>query len=170
MLPEAVVPDRSGMDGSQVPKPVGSRFSIRRPQPSEGDAVRGIVQAVVDETYGGLWAPPPLKIDEEDWSLAWVALIGPELAGMALTLGEWVSDLWVLAPFRRIGVGAALLDRAEAEIGDRGVRTARLRLVRNNTTARAFYSGRGWTVQREFPHERLPIAMLEMAKDLRPSG
>ena len=145
---------------------MGPTFSIRHPHPSELRAVHGLVQAVVDETYGGMWAPPPLTIDEEDWSLAWVAPSGTGLAGMVLTLGEWVSDLWVLRRHRGIGIGSALLRRAEAEIAGRGCTTARLRLVRQNTAAGAFYAGHGWVVRREFPHESLPIAMLEMAKPL----
>ena len=149
---------------------MSDRIVVRHPAPPEHDAVRRIVQTVVDETYGGLWAPPPLTIDEEDWSLAWVAAVETGLAGMVLTLGEWVSDLWVLAEHRGIGVGTLLLARAEAEIAERGVRTGRLRLVRQNAAARAFYAGRGWTVRKEFPHEILPVAMLEMAKALGPSG
>ena len=131
--------------------------------------MRAVVQTVVDETYGGIWAAPPLQIDEEDWSQAWIADLGGEPAGMVLTIGEWVSDLWVLRAYRNRGIGAALLDRAEAEIAERGHLVARLRLVRLNTKAEAFYLGRGWQRQREFPHERLPIVMIEMAKGLRPS-
>jgi GNAT superfamily N-acetyltransferase len=128
------------------------------------------VQTVVDETYGGIWASPPLKIDEEDWSLAWVAVAGREIAGMALTHQEWVSDLWVLQPFRGIGGGALLLAQSETEIAERRYASARLRLVRLNTKAQVFYARRGWLVQREFSHERLPITMIEMAKFLRISN
>jgi hypothetical protein len=34
-----------------------------------------VVQTVVDEIYGGLWAQPPLPIDEEDWSVALAAIV-----------------------------------------------------------------------------------------------
>jgi ribosomal protein S18 acetylase RimI-like enzyme len=144
--------------------------SIRRARHSEHSLVRSVVQTVVDETYGGLWAPPPLSIDEEDWSLAWVAIVGSEIIGMALTLEEWINDLWVLRPFRGIGVGSMLLVQAETEIMERRHRYARLRLVRSNTKTQTFYAQRGWLVQRELPHERLPIAMVEMAKSLRISN
>jgi GNAT superfamily N-acetyltransferase len=126
-----------------------------------------VVQTVVDETYGGLWSQPPLPIDEEDWSLAWIAVAGAEIAGMTLTDREWVSDLWVLRPFRRLGAGTALLATAQAEIGRRGHNVARLRVVQSNTKARVFYESRGWLVKRTFPHEHLPVRMIEMAKDLR---
>jgi GNAT superfamily N-acetyltransferase len=125
------------------------------------------VQAVVDETYGGLWAEPPLGIDEEDWSLAWIAVAGKEIAGMTLTDREWVSDLWVLHPFRGLGAGTALLATGEAEIAGRGHAVARLRLVQSNANARVFYGNRGWRALREFPHEHLPVTMIEMAKHLR---
>jgi GNAT superfamily N-acetyltransferase len=142
---------------------------VRRPSPFEHMSVRGVVQTVVDETYGGLWAEPPLRIDEEDWSRAWVAVAGTEIAGMTLTDREWVGDLWVLAPFRGQGTGTALLAAAEAEIAGRGHAVARLRLVNSNTRARTFYDNRGWQAQREFPHEHLPVTMIEMAKQLRPA-
>ena len=118
----------------------------------------------MDETYGGLWAEPPLEIDEEDWSLAWVAVADFQVVGMALTAEDWVSDLWVLAAFRGAGAGTLLLQRAEAEIADRGYRRSKLRLVRSNTKALAFYERRGWRTDEEIPHEHLPITMLVMTK------
>jgi GNAT superfamily N-acetyltransferase len=140
---------------------------IRRPSPSEHDRVRSVVQAVVDETYGGLWAEPPLRIDEEDWSLTWIATAGAEIAGMTLTDRDRVSDLWVLRRFRGLGTGSALLAAAETEIAGRGHVVARLRLVETNTKARIFYEKRGWMAVGKFPHEHLPVTMIEMEKHLR---
>jgi len=137
---------------------------IRRPMPGEQDSVRSLVQTVVDETYGGLWAPAPLPIDDEDWSLAWVAIVDPGIAGMVLTTGEWISDLWVLREHRGRGIGERLLAQGEAEIAGRGHVTCRLRVVKSNTNAIGFYLRRGWRVERKFPNERLPVTMLEMAK------
>ena len=145
------------------------QVTIRRANPSEHALVRKIVQTVVDETYGGIWAEPPLAIDEEDWSRAWVAVGHHEILGMTLTEQDWVSDLWVLGPFRNLGVGGMLLDQAETEIAGRRHLTGRLRVVGFNTRAQAFYKRHGWTVRREFPHEKLPISMIEMAKALRVS-
>ncbi|MBL8893753.1 MAG: GNAT family N-acetyltransferase [Rhizobiales bacterium] len=145
------------------------QVTIRRANPSEHALVRKIVQTVVDETYGGIWAKPPLVIDEEDWSRASVAVGNHELLGMMLTEQDWVSDLWVLRPFRNIGVGGLLLEQAETEIAGRQHLTGRLRVVSFNTRAQTFYKRHGWTVRREFPHEKLPISMIEMAKTLRVS-
>jgi ribosomal protein S18 acetylase RimI-like enzyme len=141
-------------------------ITIRRPHTSEHSTVRSVVQTVVDETYGGLWAQPPLQIDEEDWSLAWISVLDTAITGIALTHREWLSDLWVLREFRGIGIGALLLARAEAEIAERGNPYARLRVVQSNENARTFYAAHGWATKREFPHERLPIVMTEMEKML----
>jgi hypothetical protein len=75
---------------------------IRRPQPDEHDAVRAVVQTVVDEIYGGLWAPPPLPVDEENWGLSWIAVVDAKIVGMVLTHEEWISDLWVVHQLSRM--------------------------------------------------------------------
>jgi len=137
---------------------------IRRPQPDEHDSVRGVVQSVVDEIYGGLWAPPPLPVDEESWHLSWVAVVDSKIVGMVLTHEEWISDLWVLRESRGCGVGQRLLAHGEAEILGRGHRTLRLRVLKSNTAAIKFYHRQGWQICREFPHERFAVTMLEMVK------
>ncbi len=139
---------------------------IRRPQPQEHDSVRVVVQTVVDETYGGLWAPPPLPIDEENWALSWIAVLDTKIIGVVLTGGEWLSDLWVLRESRGCGVGQRLLEQGEAEIVARGHRTLRLRVVQSNASAIAFYQRHGWRIAREFPHEKFPTMMLEMFKSI----
>src|ERR1700692_2341151 len=140
---------------------------IRRPQPEEHDSVRALVQTVVDETYGGLWAPPPLPVDDESWHLSWVAVVNAKIVGMVLTQEEWISDLWVLRENRRCGVGHRLLAHGEAEILGRGRRTFRLRVLKSNTAAIEFYHRQGWQICREFPHERFPVTMLEMVKSVQ---
>jgi ribosomal protein S18 acetylase RimI-like enzyme len=137
---------------------------IRSPRAYELASVRATVQAVVDETYGGLWAAPPLQIDEEDWSRAFVAIVDARVAGVVLTQYEWISDLWVLRESRGKGVGQKLLAKAEAEISGRGFGTLRLRVVSSNSAAIDFYLRNGWQVNREFPHEKLPVTMIEMTK------
>jgi len=143
---------------------------IRRPKTDEHSSVRALVQAVVDEVYGGVWASPPLPIDDEDWSLAWVAVSGTKIIGMVLTHGEWISDLWVLREHRGNGVGRRLLLQAQAEIAGRGHHTFLLRVVKSNVKAVSFYKRMGWQVNREFPHEKLPIDMLEMSKSHAGAG
>ena len=137
---------------------------IRRPKPHEHDSVRAVVQTVVDEIYGGLWASPPLPLGEENWHLSWIAIVDTKIVGMVLTHEDWISDLWVLRESRRCGVGQRLLAHGEAEILGRGCRTFRLRVLKSNTAAIKFYQRQGWQIGREFGHERFPVAMLEMVK------
>ncbi len=137
---------------------------IRRAKAGERDSVRSVVQTVVDEVYGGLWAPAPIPIDEEDWFLAWVAIVDTRIVGMVLTSEAWIGDLWVLREYRGRGLGQRLLAQAEAEIAGRNLGTFRLRVIKSNTNAVSFYLRQGWRVEREFPNERLPVTMLEMAK------
>ncbi len=125
------------------------------------------MQTVVDEIYGGIWASPPLPIGDEDWSLAWVAVLETRIIGPVLTNEDWISDLWVLGEHRGHGVGRQLLLRGEAEIAGRGHQAFRLRVVKSNLRAIAFYNRMGWRVAREFPHEKFPVAMLEMTKTNR---
>jgi GNAT superfamily N-acetyltransferase len=104
---------------------------IRRPQPEEHDSVRTVVQTVVDEIYGGLWAPPPLPVDEENWHSSWVAVQDAIIIGVVRTSGEWLDDLWVLRESRGYGVGQRLLAQGEAEIIARGYGTMHLRVVQS---------------------------------------
>jgi ribosomal protein S18 acetylase RimI-like enzyme len=140
---------------------------IQRPEPEELDAIRALVQTVVDEVYGGIWAPSPLPIDEERWHLSWVAVVDTKIIGVLLTGEEWLDDLWVLHGNRGRGVGHRLLERGEAEIVARGHQTLRLRVVQSNTAAIKFYLRHGWRIAREFPHEKFSIITVEMFKSVR---
>jgi len=143
---------------------------IRRPQPEELDRVRAVVQTVLDETYGGLWAPPPLPVDEEGWHDSWVAVSDAKIIGVVRTGGEWLDDLWVLRESRGRGVGQRLLAQGEAEIIARGHETLHLRVVQSNGAAIEFYRRHGWESARVFAHQRFPITMLEMFKPVRQAG
>jgi len=141
---------------------------VRRPQPSEYNSVRSLIETVAIETFRDLFAPNPvpLEFEGEDWPLAWVAVSDEEIVGVIITNQEWISDLWVLRGHRRQGVGSRLLAQGEAEISARGHQTCRLRVVRSNLVAVQFYTRHGWQIAREFAHEKYRHAMLEMAKSL----
>lgn len=49
----------------------------------ESAGVQLLVQTVVDEVYGGLWAEPPLPLGDGDWTGAWVAVVGGVVVGVA---------------------------------------------------------------------------------------
>jgi GNAT superfamily N-acetyltransferase len=88
-----------------------------------------VIQTVLDEIYGGLWAPPPLPVDEESWHSFWVAVRAAKIIGVVRTSGEWLDDLWVIRENRGCGVGQRLLAVGEAEIIARGYETLKSSLV-----------------------------------------
>jgi ribosomal protein S18 acetylase RimI-like enzyme len=139
---------------------------IRHPVPQEHESVRALVTTVANETFGDLFAPSPvpLKLEDDDWSLAWVAVVNSKIVGVVLARQEWISDLWVLRESRRHGVGRRLLAQGESEIASRGHDIFRLRVVKSNTVAVQFYLGQGWRVAREFSHEKFHHEMFEMVK------
>ncbi|MGA7794606.1 MAG: GNAT family N-acetyltransferase [Candidatus Acidiferrales bacterium] len=139
---------------------------IRHPEPQEHDSVRALVTTVANETFGDLFAPSPvpLKLEDDDWSLAWVAVSDAKIVGVVLTRQEWISDLWVLREIRRHGVGRRLLAQGESEIASRGHSMFHLRVVKSNKVAVQFYLGQGWRIGREFPHEKFQHQMFEMVK------
>jgi GNAT superfamily N-acetyltransferase len=149
--------------------PVMFEEVIRQPRFEEHNSVRAVVQTVVDEIYGGLWAPPPLPIDDDCWLMSWVAVVDTKIVGVALTHEQWLSDLWVLRDSRGHGIGQRLLARAEAEMVGRGYQTLRLRVLQWNARAVNFYHREGWRTARQFPHEKFPVTMLEMVKSF-PQG
>jgi ribosomal protein S18 acetylase RimI-like enzyme len=138
--------------------------NIRRVAAHEHDFVKALVQSVVDEIYGGLWAPAPLPVDEEDWGLGWIAVVDTRIAGVVLTHEEWISDLWVSREYRGCGIGHRLLAQGEEEIMSRGFRELRLRVLTANAAAINFYDREGWRTAREFPHEKFQVTVLEMVK------
>lgn len=142
---------------------------LRRPEPKENEAIQSLVQSVVDETYGSVWLAMRLTVDPQNWSNAWIALHHTEIIGVALTSCDQVDDLWIRRTHRGQGLGRRLLAAAEQEIAHRGFPTGRLRVISSNTTAIGFYRQSGWHPAREFPHESLPVQMVEMTKLLQTS-
>jgi ribosomal protein S18 acetylase RimI-like enzyme len=137
---------------------------IRHPELSEHEGIHQFVRSVVNEIYGGLWSTSPIEVENQDWSGAWIASSGAEIVGVLLTKYEWIDDLWVRQDHRGQGLGTKLLQYGEAEVAGRHYEVSRLRVVRANRNAIAFYIKHGWTIEREFRHETLPIEMLELTK------
>jgi hypothetical protein len=67
---------------------------MRRPQPSEYNSLQALIETVANETFKDLFAPNPvpLKFEDEDWPLAWVAVSHEKIVGVIITNQEWVSD------------------------------------------------------------------------------
>lgn len=85
--------------------------------------------------------------------LATVEASGPEAdpAGMVLVqIGGDSADILTIAtrpgPWRRRGIGRALLARAETDLATGGVARVILEVAEDNRTAIAFYSARGYTI------------------------
>lgn len=88
----------------------------------------------------------------------WVLLAfeGDEPVGISIMLPSedgvaWVAELGVLKPWRRNGIGMALLQRSFALIASKGYTTVRLGVDTENTTgATHLYERAGMTVRREY--------------------
>jgi len=138
-------------------------LQIRKATPGEHAAIAAMVLAIALETFGSDLVSQD-RFSEEDWSRSWLAICDGDMAGVVLTNGEWIGDLWVRREYRNRGIGKALLLRGESEIAAHGHRIFRLRVVKSNTKAVDFYRHLGWQIEREFPHETLPATMFEMSK------
>ena len=137
---------------------------IRHPELSEHEAVHQFVNSVVNEIYGSLWSASPIEMENQDWTDAWIMSSGDEIVGVLLTKDEWIDDLWVRQDHRGRGLGTKLLQYGEAEVAGRHYEVSRLRVVKENRNATSFYIKHGWNIEKEFQHETLPIAMLELTK------
>ncbi len=141
---------------------------IRRPLPDELPAITTLVRSIVAESFPGASPADIERVGAEDWSPGWIAVDDDgSIAGVTLITEEWIDDLWVAASHRSHGVGALLLAHAEVQIAALGHPEARLRVVAANTAARKFYTQHGYTVAREFDHERFKDRkMVEFEKKL----
>jgi ribosomal protein S18 acetylase RimI-like enzyme len=73
-----------------------------------------------------------------------VAVVGDEVAGFVMVVGDEVEQVYVDAARRGSGVAAVLLDEAERQVAVAGHDTAWLAVNPGNARARAFYERRGW--------------------------
>ena len=80
-----------------------------------------------------------------------VAERGGEIAGFVDWDGDFVNALHVLARHARTGVGARLMDLAEAEIAKAGFAAARRETDTFNLRSQAFYRARGYVEVERYP-------------------
>jgi GNAT superfamily N-acetyltransferase len=73
-----------------------------------------------------------------------VAVVGGEVVGFTMVVGDEVEQVYVAAAHRGTGVADALLDDAERQVRAAGHTTAWLAVVPGNLRARRFYERRGW--------------------------
>ena len=148
-------------DGAPVDVPDGITMRLGAP---EGDEV--IAYQVLDEAFRDHFGYEPSE--QQEWlqefrgmpgydpSLIVLAFEGDEPVGVSVSMAAddgvgWVGDLGVLGPWRRRGVGRALLTRSFAELAARGHHEVRLGVDTENTTgATHLYEGVGMTVRRRY--------------------
>jgi len=98
-----------------------------------------------------------LNDDGEPLGVAMLVGDGEVEHGVANLLeGPWFAGLVVDPRFRRLGVGAALLDFVTEQACSLGFH--RLRLVTEHSTG--FYERRGWTVEREVTLNSIPNTVM----------
>jgi ribosomal protein S18 acetylase RimI-like enzyme len=127
---------------------------IRRAQITDAAACRAILR----DTFEGTWRPnvtaaaaaaflsedrPSVYVGERGLQF-WVAERGGEVVGLVDWQDDFVNALHVLASHARTGVGARLMDHAEAEIARAGFVSARLETDTFNQRSQAFYAKRGY--------------------------
>ncbi len=123
------------------------------------------IHQVVDEAFQDHWEPDPIIF--EDWRQRWLqradfdpslwflALDGQEIAGVALCRYRvgmaWVAQLAVRRPWRKQGLGMALLQHAFGEFYRRGAREVGLGVDAENLTgATRLYERAGMCVFKRY--------------------
>lgn len=123
------------------------------------------LRAILHDTFESTWLPAltpeaAQAFRDEDRPRAYVGERGllftlaeraGEVAGFVDVEGDFVNALHVHSRHARSGVGAALMDHAEAQIARAGHPAARLETDTFNARARAFYAARGYREADRYP-------------------
>lgn len=158
---------RMEIDLTEPPPPAvwPDRIEVRTFRPGD----ERVFHAVQEEAFADVWEPVRSSFEEwEHWFLGssprfapdlwFLALDGDEPAGVAIchphtgdpTLG-WVGELGVLRPWRRRGLGRALLLQAFAAFRERGLGRAGLGVDAESLTgAHRLYESAGMRVSTRF--------------------
>ena len=116
------------------------------------------LERVLLDTYESTWLPRlspdaaralrvegrPAAYVAERGPRFWVAELDDQVVGFVDWEADFVNALHVRPSHARMGIGARLMDKAEAEIAVAGYSTARLETDTFNTRSRAFYLARGY--------------------------
>jgi mycothiol synthase len=155
----------------QMARPIGSAepqprdvegIAFRTSEPGRDDrAIYDVENGAFRDHFGYVpfafeeWREHLFSDPNHDPSLAFLAFDGDRAVGLNLTLIEedigWVAVLGVLGPWRRRGIGRALLQRTFAELGRRGVDEVRLGVDADNADrATHLYESSGMVLRREW--------------------
>ena len=136
-------------------------IQIRQARSSDAVALKAILR----DTFESTWRPnitaaaaaavlsegrPAVYVAEKGLEF-WVAEREGEVVGFVHWEVDFVNALHVLASQARSGVGAWLMDHAEAEIARAGHAAARLETDTFNTRSQAFYAARGYVEAGRYP-------------------
>ena len=136
---------------------------MRRALPTDAAALR----AILHDTFESTWRPnvtpaaaqafldedrPSAYVAERGLDF-WVAESDGEVVGLVHWQDDFVHALHVRSSHARRGVGARLMDRAEAEIAKSGFAAARLETDTFNLRSQAFYAARGYHEADRYPDQ-----------------
>lgn len=136
-------------------------ITVRRATPADAAALR----AILTDTLESTWAPNisedaarsvraqdrPAAYVSARGRLFWVAEVGEVVVGLVDWEGDFVNALHVRASHARMGVGARLMDHAEAAVRAGGFSSARLETDTFNLRSQAFYAARGYREADRYP-------------------
>ena len=139
------------------------RLTLRPARPADAPSLI----AILYDTFDSTWRPnvtvsAARAFRDEDRPAAYVARRGHEFwvcvcADVVVGFVDWQDDfvnaLHVRGSHARSGVGALLMDKAEAEIGKSGFSTARLETDTFNAVSQQFYAKRGYKEADRYPDE-----------------
>jgi ribosomal protein S18 acetylase RimI-like enzyme len=142
---------------------VDDPIPVRRARPADAAAL----MAILRDTFESTWRPnispaaaqavltedrPAVYVAEHGLDF-WVAEQDGEVVGLVHWEGDFVNALHVRAANARRGVGARLMDRAEAAIAASGFAATRLETDTFNVASQAFYAARGYREAGRYPDE-----------------
>jgi ribosomal protein S18 acetylase RimI-like enzyme len=144
-------------------------FVIRLVRAEEFNEIKKLIDAVVYEKYGHLFAgsrPPPYN--RTSWTNGWVVTSDGAIAGVGFHESGWITDIWMKSEFRNLGIGTKLLNELERNVARDGHPKASLRCVGENEAALRFYERNDWREVKRYPHEKWGVEMVDMAKEFVP--
>jgi ribosomal protein S18 acetylase RimI-like enzyme len=141
------------------------------------------LKAILHDTFESTWRPQintaaaqafldedrPAAFARDHGLRTLVAERNGEVAGLCFWEADFVHSLHVHSRHARSGVGAALMDRAEAEIAKAGFANVRLETDTFNQPSQAFYAKRGYVEAGRYPDEEWNsgLTTLLLVKTLR---
>lgn len=92
----------------------------------------------------------PTVITERCWQDFHVAEVNGHLVGMLLVVEDRIESIHLDPEEKRKGYGSLLMDKGEEMVRDKGFSIASLDVLKDNTSAVAFYEDRGYRTAKAF--------------------